>query len=237
MAIELYTNISLETTPVDPKHLVPMSWVEDFVAGRVKMPVRLVATSNQAGTYAPAPAMTFTYTATGPTTIDGEALVANDRVLLVGQTTASHNGVYTVTTVGAGATHTILTRATDFNASNKIFSGVTIGVNQGDDHAHTFWRLTSDDPITLDTTPLTWITVPPPIAARKYSEVIQGDGTEVDFEVEHELGTDDVHVQIFNNASKAWVMTGVTVTDDDTVTIHFDVAPTAAQFFNVVVIA
>ena len=57
MAIELFTNISLETTPIDPKHLVPMSWVEEFVAGRVKMPVRVVAVANLAGTYAPAPAM------------------------------------------------------------------------------------------------------------------------------------------------------------------------------------
>src|SRR5215471_8317971 len=236
MAIELYTNISLETTPVDPKHLVPMSWVEDFVAGKVKAPVRVVATANQAGTYAAAPAMTFTYTATGPTTIDGVALAVNDRVLFVGQTTATHNGIYTVTTVGAGATHTILTRATDFHQSNQIFSGVTIGVNQGDDHSHTFWRLATDDPITLDTSPLNFISVTPPIATRKYSETITGDGTETDFDVDHQLGTEDVHVQIFNNATKAWVMTGVTVEDADTVTIHFDVAPTAAQVFNVVVI-
>jgi len=236
MAIELYTNISLETTPVDPKHLVPMSWVEDFVAGKVKAPVRLVATANQAGTYAPAPAMTFTYTATGPTTIDGVALAANDRVLLVGQTAATQNGIYTVTTVGAGATHTILTRASDFNASAKIFSGVTIGVNQGDDHSHTFWRLTSDDPITLDTTPLNFITVTPPISTRKFSEVIQGDGTETDFDIEHNLGTEDVHVQVWNNATKAWVITEVDIEDANTVSVYFDVAPTAAQTFNVVVI-
>src|SRR5215471_5492490 len=236
MAIELYTNISLETTPVDPKHLVPMSWVEDFVAGKVKAPVRVVATANQAGTYAAAPAMTFIYTATGPTTIDGVAVAANDRVLLVGQTTATQNGIYTVTTVGAGATHTILTRATDFNASSKIFSGVTIGVNQGDDHSHTFWKLTSDDPITLDTTPLNFITITPPISTRKFSEVIQGDGTETDFDIEHNLGTEDVHVQVWNNATKAWVITEVDIEDANTVSVYFDVAPTAAQTFNVVVI-
>lgn len=236
MAIELYTNISLETTPVDPKHLVPMSWVEDFVAGKVKAPVRVVATANQAGTYAAAPAMTFTYTAMGPTTIDGEALALNDRVLLVGQTTATQNGIYTVTHVGVPTDHTILTRASDFNASNKIFSGVTVGVNQGDDHAHSFWKLTSDDPITLDTTPLNFISITPPISTRKYSETITGDGTETDFEIEHSLGSEAVHVQIFNNASKAWVMTAVTIDDVDTVTVSFDVAPTAAQVFNVVVI-
>lgn len=236
MGIELYTNISLETTPVDPKHLVPMSWVEDYVAGKVKAPVRAVATANQAGTYAAAPAMTFTYTATGATVVDGVTLAANDRVLFVGQTTATHNGIYTVTTVGAGATHTILTRASDFNASAKIFSGVTVGVNQGDDHSHSFWRLATDDPITLDTSALDFISVTPPIATRKYSETITGDSTEVDFEVTHDLGTEDVHVQIYNNATKAWVMTGVTIEDADTVTIHFDVAPTAAQVFSVVVI-
>src|SRR5215831_3719263 len=99
MAIELQTNIALETTPVAPAHLVNIQWVQDFFTGRVKAPVAVVATTDQAGTY-DAPTMTFTYTATGAIDIDDELLALNDRVLLVGQTDGTQNGIYTVSVVG-----------------------------------------------------------------------------------------------------------------------------------------
>lgn len=236
MSIEVQTNLSLEAQPVAPEHVVNIEWVVNYVSGKIKAPVRVVATANQAGTYAGTPAFTLTYTATGPTTIDGEALAVGDRVLLAGQTTAQHNGIYTVTTVGAGATHTILTRATDFRQGN-INSGVTIAVNEGNSHAHSFWKLTSDDPITLDTTAINFLNVRPPAGGVvKFSEVITGDGTKTEFDVVHDLGTEDVSVQIWNNATQGMVLCDVKVVDDDEIEIGFDVAPTAAQVYRVVVL-
>lgn len=46
-------------------------------------------------------------------TPDGIVASVNDRVLVYNQTNAFENGVYTVTTVGSGATNWVLTRATD----------------------------------------------------------------------------------------------------------------------------
>ena len=236
MAIEVYTNLSLETTPTSPNHLVPLWMVEDLIAQRTLLPARAVATVNEAGTYAPAPAMTLTITATGPLVVDGVTLAVGDRVLLVDQTPATHNGVYTVTTVGAGATHTILTSSDDFNASNKIQSGVVIPISQGTDNEGTFWRLTTPSPITLDVTPLTFVSIEPTIRTASYSEVIDGDGAQVTWDIEHELGSTDVIVSITNNANHAVVLTGWTIEDADTVVVSFDVAPETGDHFKVVVI-
>src|SRR5215471_5862192 len=122
MALESFVNILLEATPSDPKHLVTLQWVSDFVLGRGKLPVRLVSTANLAGTYAAAPALTFTMTAMGHTDIDGVPVAQGDRVLFAGQTAAAHNGIYVVTTVGTATTHSVFTRADDFNTSAKIHS-------------------------------------------------------------------------------------------------------------------
>lgn len=236
MPIEVQTNLNLEAHPVDPSHVVNIEWVVNYVSGKIKAPVRVVATANQSGTYTAAPALTFEYTATGPTVIDGVTLAANDRVLLAGQTSAQQNGVYTVTTVGAGATHTILTRAADFRQGN-VNSGVTIAVNAGDDHGHSFWKLTSDDPITIDTTALNFLNVKPPAGGVvKFSEEITGDGTKTHFDIDHDLGTEDVTVQIWNNATQGMVLCDVKVVDDDSIEVGFDVAPTAAQVYRVVVL-
>ena len=236
MAIDSYTNIVLHTEPSQPDHLVTMGWVEDFVAQKTTMPVRLVSTVNLAGTYLPAPAMSLTMTATGDTEIDGEDVHVGDRVLLTAQTPATHNGIYVCTVVGTSVLHTIFVRADDFNASNKIHSGVTVAVNEGDDHAHTFWRLTTPDPIVLDTSPLTFTAVEPPVRTASYAETIDGDGTETEFEIEHELGTEDVLVQIYRTDNKSLVMTTVEIVDDDNVLVSFDIAPTASQHFRVVVV-
>ena len=41
-----------------------------------------------------------------PAVVDGVSLGLNDRVLVTGQSTGSENGIYSVTTVGAGSTGT-----------------------------------------------------------------------------------------------------------------------------------
>jgi hypothetical protein len=62
-----------------------------------------------------------------PNTLDGVTLAANDRVLVKDQTTASTNGIYTVTTVGTGVNGT-WARATDFDASAEVVPGSIIAV-------------------------------------------------------------------------------------------------------------
>lgn len=236
MPIELQTNISLETTPVDPKHLVSMRWVQEFFTGRIKAPVRAVATTNQAGTYAPAPDLTLTYTATGALVIDGVTLAVGDRVLLVGQSTATQNGIYTVTDAGSASTEAELTRATDFNESDLIYTGVTIAVNHGDAHANTTWKLITEGTLTLDATALEFISITPATGTAKYVSTITGDNTETEFVVQHNLGTIDVSVSIWNETTKSIVLTDVTIDDGNELTIGFAEPPSTSQIYRVVVI-
>lgn len=225
MAIELQTNIALEATPTEEEHVVNIKWVEDFFTGKVKAPVRLVSTVDIAGT--PGANNIFEVTAAGHLSIDGVQVAGGDRVLLTDQNPASENGIYTVTDVGNGG-GAELTRATDFDDGAKIFTGVTVSVNSGDTHANTIWKLTSDGPFTIGTTSLEFIKTTVSQGTKKFAETITGDGTETEFEIEHELGTEDVSVSIFNESTNGMVLCDVTIVDGDTVEIGFAEAPAAS---------
>lgn len=80
-----------------------------------KASVRVVATTN--GTLASAYA--------NGSVVDGVTLATGNRILLVGQTTASENGIYTVNASGAP------TRAVDADASGEISPGAFVPVEAG----------------------------------------------------------------------------------------------------------
>src|ERR1044072_3128697 len=86
-----------------------------------------------------------------PATLDGVSLTALDRVLLKNQTTASENGIYVFASAGAA-----LTRATDADASAEVGPGLWVIVEDGTVNADTAWLLTTNAPITLGTTSLTF---------------------------------------------------------------------------------
>lgn len=232
MPIELQTNLALETEPVAPEHVVNIAWVEQFFTGKVKAPVRLVSTIDIPGTYAPGP-MTLTVTAAGHLDVDGIAVAGGDRVLLTDQSPASENGIYVVTSVGNGG-GAVLTRATDFNDGAKIFTGVTVAVNAGDNNANTTWKLVTDGPFTVGTTSLEFVKTTVATGTKKYAMTLGDattpfDGILTDFEVEHELGTEDVQVSIRNLSTEGLVFADVTVVDGDTVEIGFADPPSASQ--------
>jgi len=236
MALELQTNVLLEAAPSDPKHLVNAKYVTEFFAGKVKMPVRVIAAANASGTYEAA-AKTFTCGAAGALVIDGKTLYSGDRVLLAGQADATQNGIYTVTEAGAdGVTEPVLTRADDFNDSNKIYSGVSIAVNEGTLFANTTWKLAADGVITLDATALLFINAGATVGTAKHSETITGDGVTDEFAIDHDLGTTDISVSIFNLVTNAMVLADVIIEDNNTVVIGFAVPPTAAQVYRVTII-
>lgn len=240
MAIELQTNISLEAAPSAPKHLVNVKYIEDFFSGKIKAPVRLVSSTPLFGTWTYAGTPDFTLTAGGPgaLSIDGVAVVNGDRVLLADQADARENGIYVVEEAGNPTDEAELERADDFNASDKIVNGVTITVDEGDLHAGTVWKLTTPDPITLDTSALTFVSAgKPATGASKFVDEIQGDGLKTEFDVDHNLGDEDVQVQVWNLATKAMVLTDVKTVDDDTIEIGFAEAPPTTAHYKVVVIA
>src|SRR5262245_30285550 len=93
-------------------------------------------------------ASTANLTLSGTQTVDGVALVANDRVLVKNQTTASANGIYAV---ASGA----WTRVVDMDAWTEVPGALTF-VEQGTTQADTAWLCTSDQGGTLGTTNITW---------------------------------------------------------------------------------
>lgn len=92
-------------------------------------------------------ATTANITLSGTQTIDGVSVIAGDRVLVKNQTTASQNGIY-VCAAGAWS------RATDADTSAEVTSGMTVAVAEGTAAGNTIWLLTTDNPITLNTTSL-----------------------------------------------------------------------------------
>jgi hypothetical protein len=81
-------------------------------------------------------------------TIDGVTLADGDRVLVKDQSTASQNGIYV-----AGSSPV---RAADANTSTEVTAGMFTFVEEGTANADNGFVLTTNDPITLDTTDLTF---------------------------------------------------------------------------------
>ena len=90
-----------------------------------------------------------------PSLVDGVTLSHNDRVLVTGQTTASQNGIYYVTTLGSGSNGT-WSRSTDSNQTGELLAGTIIMVTEGIVYADTQWKLITDNPIVIGTTALTF---------------------------------------------------------------------------------
>jgi hypothetical protein len=234
MAKVFESNAKLNANPTAPQDIVNVKWVQDYVQGKVKAPVRAASTANIAGTYAPA-SMTLTYGANGAAVIDSVTLALGDRVLLAGQTDATQNGIYTLTTLGDASTAAVLTRADDFNNSGEIYPGVRIAVNEGGTYADKDFRLITDGTIVLDSTALTFIIDTAPSGVAKYAETITGDNTTTTFPITHGLGTSDVTVAIRDLVTGDDVFTDTAVTDNNTITLTFATAPANTKTYRVIV--
>src|SRR5688572_13385226 len=86
----------------------------------VKPPCRVATTAN--------------ITLSGTQTIDGVAVVADDRVLVKNQTSSVDNGIWIC---GSGA----WTRALDFNGSRDAVGGTMVLVVQGTTNGNSYWRV------------------------------------------------------------------------------------------------
>jgi len=90
-----------------------------------------------------------------PATVDGVSLAVNDRILVNGQNTGSQNGIYQVATVGTGSNGTWI-RSTDTNATGELDAGTIVMVTEGTVYKDTQWKLTTNNPIIIGTTALTF---------------------------------------------------------------------------------
>lgn len=129
------SNVNVPLTPSASTHATSKSYVDNLVATGIKegIPVRSISLTN--------------ITLSGTQTVSGVALVAGDRVLVAGQTTATQNGVYIV---AAGT----WTRATDSDTDLElrgyqylILAGTFINAK---------YRNTNESAITVGTTAITY---------------------------------------------------------------------------------
>jgi hypothetical protein len=108
-------------------------------------PVRVVAASDQSGTYFNGPinngvGATLTY-ATGALTIDSVVVNLNDYVLLAGQTAGYENGIYQCTQMGATGVSAILTRRGDLQCIEQIQAGAYVSVFAGTVYGGSMWAI------------------------------------------------------------------------------------------------
>lgn len=216
--------------PANPQDAATKNYVDSAIQGlKWKEPVRAASTAN--------------VTLSGLQTIDGVSLIANDRVLLKNQSTPSQNGIY----IAASGSWN---RATDFDANSEIL-GASVFVSEGSTLGNTQWLMTTDGPITVGSTALTWIqfggsgtfvagngislsgatiAVDPAVVARKASATI-GDGSATAFNVVHNLNTTDPMVVVHEaGGGKNAVIADWAITDANTVTVTFGTAPTTGQY-------
>jgi hypothetical protein len=229
--------------PTSAQDAATKNYVDSVATGLdVKASVRAATT--------PASGNIATLAGGAPSTLDGVALNANDRVLVKNQTTGSQNGIYTVQTVGTGANGTWV-RATDADTSAEVNAGLFTFVEEGTVNADTGWVLTTNNPITLGTTTLTFtqfsgagtylagagltltgttFALDTTVAVRKYATSV-GDGSSTSIVVTHNLGTQDVMVMLRDNTTPFAIMEAdFQATSTNTVTLVFTVAPTSNQY-------
>jgi len=99
---------------------------------------------------------TLTADANGALSVDGVAVAVGNRILVKDEVTALDNGIYTVTATGDGSNPYILTRATDADQDAEVTAGLFTFVAEGTANADTGWVLITNDPITVDTTALSF---------------------------------------------------------------------------------
>jgi hypothetical protein len=211
----------------------------------VKDPVRVVSETNVA--------------LTGLQTIDGVALVGGDRVLLVGQTNKTQNGVY-VAAAGAWS------RAIAEDETNEL-KGAFWLVNEGTQGQKTQWIVNNSTAPEIGTDEITIVkfgaitiytastgvqlvgsdfraqvvagggvtasgsglAVDTAIVARKFSQNI-GDGVSVSITVTHNLGTEDITVSLKDSVTKQSALTSWVIASANAVTLTFATAPTANAY-------
>lgn len=110
------------------------------------------------------------------TTLDGVTLAANDRVLLKDQTAGAENGIWVWTASGSA-----LTRAVDADANVEVTPNMTVAVEEGTANADKWYQLTTNGPITVGTTSLTFTNIGSGTTGFTVSGAgLTGSGTTVD---------------------------------------------------------
>lgn len=153
-------NLTLFGDPTTNLMAATKQYVDNIAAGLNVQPSCVVATTG---------ALTVTYSngtsgvgatltnagAQAAIAIDGVTLSAGQRVLVKNQASTFQNGIYTVTTLGSGATNWVMTRATDYDTAAEITPGDFVLILSGTLNAQTQWVQTATV-VTVGTDAITW---------------------------------------------------------------------------------
>jgi hypothetical protein len=106
--------------------------------------------------------------------VDGVSITSTSTRVLVknqGGGSGASNGIFVLSTIGGTATTWVLTRTTDFNEDAEIKRFSTVSATNGTVNAGTKWFLSTQEPITINTTGITWSALPTTVtynSAAKY---------------------------------------------------------------------
>lgn len=245
------TNLLTPTVGTDAAN---KQYVDDTVAGLSwKNEVRLASTAN--GALASAFA--------NGSTVDAVVLVTGDRLLLKDQTAQAENGIYVVQASGAPVRATDADSANEINGAavfvtNGTVNGglryvcntagaITVGTTAitfvafGGGSSYTAGNglllSASSFSVVADTGIVvtgTGVKIDVAVVTRKVTGTI-GNGALTSIAFTHSLANQWVHVQVFEVATLSLVECDVVLTDTNTVTLIFAVAPASSQYRVVVV--
>jgi hypothetical protein len=106
--------------------------------------------------------------------VDGVSITSTSTRVLVknqGGGSGASNGIFVLSTIGGTATTWVLTRSTDFNEDAEIKRFSTVSVSAGTVNSGTKWYLSTQEPVTINTTGVTWTALPTTVtynSAAKY---------------------------------------------------------------------
>lgn len=152
--------LTLAADPSDPLHAATKAYVDALAGGGAdpKDSCRAATTDD------------INLTSGGLLMVDGVALQNGNRVLVINQTTPAENGIYIAST-GAWS------RASDADTSSKVTSGLYCFVNEGATNGDKGYILTTNDPIDLGTTDLTFAQFSKGLADGECSDIKIGNRT------------------------------------------------------------
>jgi hypothetical protein len=208
-------------TPVSGTDAATKAYVDSVAVGIDWKPsVRVASTAN------------VTVSNPGTAVFDGVTLSNGDRILLKNQTTASENGIYTFTASG-----TAMVRGTDADSSAEVNSGMAVFVEEGTANADKGYLLTTNNPITLGTTSLTFTQFSGAggTGTVNKSAGLIGDGSTTAIVYTHGLGTDDVGIHVYRVSDNLEVWCDKARTSTTQCTLTFATAP-ATNAMRVVVL-
>ncbi len=190
--------------------------------------------------------------------IDGVTLATGDRILIKDQAAPAENGIYTVNASGAPTRATDAnTSALIKDASVLVAEGTTLAGTQWKlttdnitlgttgltwvQHGQGGTAYTAGNGLTLSgndfnvgagtgiSVAADSVAIDTAVVVRKFAASV-GNNAGTSFAVTHSLGTRDVTVMVYDNATFKQVFCDVTMTDTNNVTVAFAVAPTTNQF-------